>query len=123
MDNNQDLCTHFPFLTVISYLKIEYVGIIQNADNNFISMYVLTQNYTDEMKQEFIECGEDWWWESNRTIPINLFLKTRFAKFKPFLRVFARKECNIISGPVVNLTDMSSKRIKRRTIILVKSDD
>jgi len=123
MTETSEFLEKFPFLTMISYLKNVYVGIIQNADNSFISMYVLTPNYSEEQKLEFLSCGEDWWYESNRSIPINLFLKHRFQQFKPYLRVFARKECAIMGGPMINLTEISNKRLKRRTITLVKSDD
>ena len=123
MTETTEFLEKFPFLTMISYLKNIYVGIIQNADASFISMYVLTPNYSEEQKLEFLACGEDWWYESNRAIPINLFLKNRFVQFKPYLRVFARKECTIMGGPMINLTEISNKRLKRRTIILVKSDD
>jgi hypothetical protein len=123
LHNKALLQESFPFLTVISYLKQEYVGIVQNADNVFLNLYVLSQNFTDDQKKEFLECGEIWWWSSNRTIPINIFLGKRFEPFKPSLKVFVRKECNVLHGPVIDLNNLLNKRIKRRTITLVKSAD
>ena len=67
-----------------------------------------------------MECGDTWWWESNRQIPINMFIKERFAEFKINLRVFASKDTEIVQGPVVNLKDTMNKRVKRRTIQLVR---
>lgn len=113
----------FPFLTIVKYLKTQYIGIVQNADHLFISMYVLDESFTKEMKKEFLEAGEVYWWESNRSIPINLFLQEDFKKFKPFLRVFSKKEAEVIQGPVINLRELMNKRIKRRTITLVRSVD
>lgn len=110
----------FPFLTIVRHLDIEYLGIVQNADNLFVCIYVMDATFNKEMKKEFLSCGETWWWESNRQIPINMFIKDRFAKFKPFLRSFARKETEILQGPVVNLRDMMNRRVKRRTIQLVR---
>ena len=124
MSNNLEfLQENFPFLTVITYLKQEYVGIVQNADSLFLNMYILNQNLPDDLKKDFLECGETWWWSSNRSTPINIFLGKKFEKYKPNLKIFARKECVIIQGPVVDLNNMLSKRVKRRTITLVKTTD
>jgi hypothetical protein len=111
----------FPFLTIVNYLNTQYIGIMQNADSNFVSIYVLDQSFTQEMKKEFLQCGETWWWESNRSIPINLFLRERFKKFKPWLKTFAKKEANVIEGPSINMMDLINRRLKKRTIQLVKS--
>ena len=35
----QELLDEFPFLTLVKYGGNEYVGIIQNVDNNLASMY------------------------------------------------------------------------------------
>lgn len=119
----QILQERFPFLTIVKYLKTQYIGIVQNADHLFISMYVLDESFTTEMKREFLECGEVYWWESNRSIPINLFLQDQFKKFKPYLRVFSKKEAEVLQGPVINLRELMNKRIKRRTITLVRNVD
>jgi hypothetical protein len=111
----------FPFLTIISYLNTEYIGIMQNADTQFVSIYVLDPSFTNEKKRAFLLCGETWWWESNRSIPINLFLGERFKVFKPSLKTFARKEVTIVEGPTINVMDLMNKKFKRRTIQLVKN--
>ena len=111
----------FPFLTIIRYLNSEYIGIVQNSDANFVSIYVLDPGLTQVMKKEFLHCGETWWWESNRMVPINLFLRERFKPFKPYLKTFARKETVLIEGPMVNMMDMVNRKLKRRTIQLVKT--
>lgn len=110
----------FPFLTIVNYLNTEFIGIVQNADQNFISIYILDVNVSQAMKKEFLSCGDTWWWESNRTVPINLFLRDKFKKFKPWLRTFARKETKIIEGPSLNIMDLLNRKLKKRTIQLVK---
>jgi len=111
----------FPFLTIISHLGTEHLGIIQHADNLFVSIYIMDISFTAEMKRNFLECGETWWWESNRTIPINMFLRDRFRPYRNHLKTFARKDTTIIQGPIVNLKDLINKRIKRRTIQLIRN--
>jgi hypothetical protein len=125
MDDNYNriLQERFPFLTIVRYLKTEYIGIVQNADHLFISVYILDENLSLEMKKEFLECGEIYWWESNRSIPINLFLSEQFKKFQPYLKVFSTKEAKVVQGPVVNIRDMMNRRVKRRTITLIRSVD
>lgn len=120
-DTQQVLRDKFPFLTIISYLNQQYIGIIQNFDNQFVSIYILDHTFTTEMKIDFLKCGETWWWESNRSIPINLFLKQEFSKFKTQLRTFARKETVVIEGPTVNMLDLINRKLKKRTIQLVKA--
>ena len=85
-------------------------------------MYVLDASMTADVKAQFIDCGESWWWDSNRSIPINLFLGPRFSQFKPYLRTFATKECKVVCGPLVSLRDFCNKRIKRRTIQLIRQE-
>jgi len=119
-DTKQVLQEKFPFLTIISHLDKEYLGIVQHADTAFVHMYVMDNTFSDQMKVEFLGCGDTWWWESNRQIPINMFVRDRFYVFKPYLRIFSMKETEILQGPVVNLKELMNKRVKRRTIQLVK---
>lgn len=111
----------FPFLTIITYLNKQYIGIIQNSDNHFISMYILDPCFTTEMKMEFLRCGETWWWESNRSVPINLFLREDFKPFKVWLKTFAKKEATVVEGPIVNMMNLINRKLKRRTIQLLKT--
>jgi hypothetical protein len=120
---SDELKDQFPFLSYARYLENEYLGIIQNTDNLFASMYVYNYLPNNEAKKVFLECGEIWWWESNRQLPINVFLKDKFKPFKAVLKTFIKKEFEIIWGPSVSLQDVMNKRIKKRQITLVKKLD
>jgi hypothetical protein len=120
LDTKQVLQEKFPFLTIIRHLDSEYLGIVQNADQTVLHLYVMDNTFNDEMKREFLACGDVWWWESNRQIPINMFIRERFSIFKRYLRIFSMKETEVVQGPVVNLRDLMNKRVKRRTIQLVR---
>ena len=115
-----DLQQRYPFLSVVQYLNNEYLGIIQQADQQFINIYTWDDNWTDIRKKWFLVCGETWWWESNRNIPINLFMGRDFQEFRAVLKTFASKESRVVQGPIVNLREMLNKRVKRRTITLVR---
>lgn len=115
-----ELLKKFPFLAIVSYCGEEYVGIIQNSDGQIINFYDFQAIKTDELKTHFLRMGEQWWWGSNRMIPINLFLKDDFVVFKPCLKTFSAKDIKIIAGHMVSLHNFFKKRIKRRQIQLVK---
>ena len=73
-----NLQENFPFISVINHVNQEYVGIIINQDAQVTSIYDYSAIRTDTEKQQFLELGETWWWESNRQIPINIFLLFNF---------------------------------------------
>lgn len=111
--------TH-PFMSVCSYGNQEYVGIIQNRDDNITTLYDYGSIIDKESKQKFLELGDIWWWESNRLIPINLFLKDEWNLFRSNLKIFNSKSLIILHGYVCNMADLHKRRIKRRSITLVK---
>ena len=86
-------------------------------------MYNFSDINTIESKQLFLELGETWWWESNRSIPINLFLKEEWAVFSSCKMVFNNKNLTILSGPCTSLNDISQKRSKRKSITLIRNID
>lgn len=113
----------YPFLSICKYADNEHVGIILNRDNQVTTMYDFGAIVDSDLKQRFLELGETWWWESNHLIPINIFLKTDWSVFKPYLRTFNNKNLDILHGQVTSLNDLAQKRKKRRSITLVKRVD
>jgi hypothetical protein len=111
--------TH-PFITVVQYAGQDYVGIVQNRDDLVTTIYDYGAIVDSQLKEKFLELGDVWWWESNRQIPIHLFLKQEWILFKPFLRTFNNKSLTLLHGPIVSMTDFQKKRVKRKTITLVK---
>lgn len=102
-------------------LDTEYLGIVINYDQSVTSMYDYSVIRSQQEKQQFLELGESWWWESNRKIPINIFLKQEMLLFKPYIKTFNSKDIKILFGPTVNLGDITEKRIKRKSIQLLKN--
>ena len=115
-----DLKEKFPFLSCIRHGMNEYVGIIQNQDQHVTTMYIYDRIPTQSLKEKFLELGEMWWWESNRTIPINIFLNREFDSFKDHIKTFTTKDVEIIFGVATSLNNVMKKRIIRRNISLVK---
>jgi len=110
----------FPFLSLIRKGDMEFVGIVQNQDTNVISFYDYGRLMQPQDKMRYLKCGEIWWYESNRKLPINIFLKGDFKYFRTTLVTLSLKDVQIVEGPTVKLSDISKKRIKRRTIQLVR---
>ena len=116
----KDIEEKFPFLSVVTYGGSEYVGIINNQDAFITSMYVFTNLQSEEERAKFIELGEVWWWESNRMIPINIFLQKDMMKFKYVLMTMNSKDVKVSFGPTVNLNKLSIKRVKSKSVQLLK---
>lgn len=111
--------TH-PFITVCSYANQDYVGIVQNRDDIVTTIYDYGAIVDPVVKAKFLELGDTWWWESNRLVPINMFLKEEWAVFRPYLRTFINKSLVILHGPVCSMNELHKRRSKRRSITLVK---
>jgi hypothetical protein len=125
MDNSlfEKLTVKYPFLTVCKYAENEYVGIIQNRDQVITSLYDFGMLESQDIKLRYLELGETWWWESNRSIPINIFLRGEWDIFKPCIRTFNNKSLEILAGPCTSLSQISHTKRKRKSITLVRKMD
>jgi hypothetical protein len=117
------LAEKYPFITLCVYASTEYVGIIQNRDDAITTIYDFGSIQDPESKRLFVELANVWWWESNRSIPINIFLKSDWDPFKVYLKTFVNKDLEIIHGPACSLIDMARKKSKRKSITLVRRLD
>jgi hypothetical protein len=117
------LAEKYPFITLCVYANAEYVGIIQNQDDAITTIYDFGSIQEVIEKQRFLELANIWWWESNRSIPINIFLKGEWEAFRPYLRTFTNKDLQILHGPVCSLSEMARKKSKRKSITLVRRLD
>lgn len=125
MGNNifEKLTEKYPFITLCVYANAEYVGVVQNRDDAVTTIYDFGSVQTQEEKLEFLELASIWWWESNRSIPINIFLRKEWDKFRPTLRTFVNKDLEILHGPACSLLDIARKKSKRKSITLVRRLD
>jgi len=117
------LADKYPFITLCVYASTEYVGIIQNKDDAITTIYDFGSIQDMELKRQFLELANVWWWESNRSIPINIFLKSEWDPFKDYLKTFVNKDLEILHGPACSLIDIARKKSKRKSITLVRRVD
>jgi hypothetical protein len=125
MGNNifEKLTEKYPFITLCVYANVEYVGVVQNKDDTVTTIYDFGSIPLQEDKMRFLELATTWWWESNRSIPINIFLRNEWEPFRYTLRTFVNKDLEIIHGPACSLLDISRKKSKRKSITLVRRLD
>jgi hypothetical protein len=123
MINLDEIKEKFPFLSGLRCQTFEYIGIIQNSDDKIISFYDYESIRTPEEKKAFLELGETWWWESNRLLPINIFLQGQMQDFRYCLKTVVNKDIEIMFGSVTSLNNIMRKRIKKRQIQLIRKAD
>jgi hypothetical protein len=116
----EQLTAKYPFMTLCAYSGTEYVGIVQNRDEIITTIYDFGNIKDSETKLLFLELAGVWWWESNRSIPINIFLKKEWELFRPYRRTFINKDLEILCGPVCSLSDITRRKSKRKSIMLVQ---
>jgi hypothetical protein len=121
MSAANDFQDNYPFISCVKSNDVEYVGIIINLDDYVTSIYDIAVIKTPDERTLFLEMGEIWWWESNRKIPINIFLKKEMQFFRYTIKTFNSKDIDVMFGPTVNLSEIAEKRIKRKSIQLVRT--
>jgi len=116
----QKLADKYPFITLCVYATNEYVGIVQNRDDIITTIYDFGNVKDLEQKRRYLDLANTWWWESNRSIPINIFLRGEWDEFRGCLRTFVNKDLEILHGPVCSLNDIARRKSKRKSITLVR---
>jgi hypothetical protein len=116
-----DILKEFPFLNLIKYNGVELVGVIQNSDEKITSFYDFNSINTPDLKELFLKFCDEWWFESNRMLPINIFIGRDMSAFKHCLRTYNTKEVEILHGQVTSLSTILKKKSKRRQVTLIRT--
>ena len=114
------LSENHPYISICSYASQDYVGIIQNRDDSVTTIYDYGAIVIPDLRTRYLELGDIWWWESNRMIPINIFLKEDWGQFRYVVKTLLTKEVTLIAGHTVKLMDLASKRTKRKMVQLMR---
>lgn len=121
MDKEKEqLLEKFPFLCILEKGTLEYVGICINHDSHVVTFYDIGAIPSTEDKKSLLELGAQWWEESNRKIPINIFMKKEMFDYKPYVKSIVSKDVKIVAGHTLDLKKISTKRIKRKNIQLIR---
>jgi len=109
-----------PFMTHLTYGGNNYLCIVQNKNNTLTHIYDFGEIHDKEDQKKFLQLGDEWWWQSNRKIPINIFFRSEWNPFRFTRKSFNSRDVKIISGPVVSLSEINQRRTKRKSITLIK---
>lgn len=120
--NEDEVLKKLPFLNVICHNEVELVGVIQNSDDKITSFYDFDSIQGQELKEAFLKYCDEWWYESNRMLPINIFIGKDMALFKHCLKTFSTKEVNVMHGPITSLENILKRGNKKnRQITLIRT--
>ncbi len=116
----ENLSKNFPWITVLTYVEKEYVGVVINQDPQVTTLYDWEMIRDFSQRERFVEMADAWWWESNRQIPINIFMIREAQEFKYAIKTLTTKDVRIDLGPCMRLDQIMTKRVKRRSITLIR---
>lgn len=119
----EDTRSKYEFMTFVVMKDDIVVGIVQNETPKVLMIYQFDLLRTTEEKELFLHYGDEWWWESNHAVPINLYIGDRFEVFEYVLRGYPRKPIEGIIGPTFSLAERYLRRIRKKRIEIVVHRD
>lgn len=107
----------YPFFSILVMRDGHQVpGIIQNSSSSLVWLYHFEEISTPALRKQFLDYGKLWWNQSDRSIPIEVFIGTDFDIFRPHLKGHPRKNIDTIHGHMVDLGETFRRRIKRKIV-------
>jgi len=97
------------------------VGIVQNETLKMMMFYDFGRIRAEDDKREFLAVADEWWWESNQSIPVNAYAGDRFDKFDHILHGYPKKIVQEVIGPTFSLSNKYLKRIKKKKIEIISN--
>lgn len=111
--------TYPPYVTVLEHDGNIYYGIIKIKSKQYTTLYCF-HLMEESHQKDLLDLADTWWWQSNRSIPICLFMQEEMEIYENYTHRFNTDSVTFISGPAISLSDLPTKRIKRRNITLKK---
>lgn len=105
--DKQKLLERFPFIAVVASTSNqnlpETIGIVLGSNKNTITILDISR-ITDAKKfSHFLNICQDWWWYSNRNIPVNLYYPNEIEEFMVHVKHYSSKSYAVITGHVASL--------------------
>lgn len=122
MDHIEQITQRYPFLTLLRQGTKEYICLVQNSDEQVITFYDINMLSNPEDRALLLDLAEIWWNESNRIVPIDIFMRQHMSAFRYILKTINQKDIEVVFGPVTSLNKLLTKRIKRRQVRLIRED-
>jgi hypothetical protein len=109
----------YEFMTFVVFKDDIILGIVQNETPKVLMLYQFDLFHSTAEKEQFLQFGDEWWWGSNHSVPINLFIGDRFEAFEYVLRGYPRKPIEEMIGPTFSLADRYLRRVRKKRVELV----
>ena len=109
--------TGFPFITLIQYRKLPMLGIVDNADDSTLRVFVLDLCGPEGIKEEDIIAVASDWYDNNRSnypISIEFSRKGIVSSTSKIYRALNIEFVSRVIGPVPKYPMGDVKSIKRR---------
>jgi hypothetical protein len=115
----EDTRMKYEFMTFIVMKDDVVVGIVQNETPKILMIYQFDMLRTSDEREQFLQFGDEWWWGSNHSIPINRFIGDRFERFEYVLKGYPRKPIEEVIGPTFSLAERYLRRVRKKKIEVV----
>ena len=97
------------------------VGIVQNESQKMVMFYDYEKIRGHEARKKFLRFGDQWWWGSNQSIPVDSFIGDDFDHFHEALTGYPKKSIDETHGPTFSLHEQYLKRVKKKKIEIVNT--
>lgn len=110
----------FPFIShLLTNDGRNFYGIIVNCDKNSISFINLEKIHSQDEFISLMKMSQNWWWYSNRSIPLNIFYRKDTQYFMQYTTHLPYKTTEVRSGHIASLQkilDNTRTNRKNRTL-------
>lgn len=95
------------------------VGIIQNENMKMVMLYDFEKIREASDRKRFLEYGDEWWWGSNQSVPVDNFIGDDFDCYHAALTGYPKKSISQLIGPSFSIQEQYLKRIKKKKIEII----
>lgn len=110
--------TNFPFMAVMEMNDKEYMGIILNSDKSSVTFIDFSKIPNTAEVKRLVNIGMNWWWYSNRSIPLNLFYYEDVLPYMEYVSSLPAKNTEVICGHVCSLEKLINRKYYRKNKVL-----
>lgn len=104
----------FPFLAMIEFADETHIGIVLNKDKHSITFIDFNKIHSSEKLKKIINIGMNWWWYSNRAIPLNLFYYEDVLPYMQHVTSLPAKTSEVLCGHVCSLETLIDRKYYRK---------
>lgn len=121
--DKEKIRTGFPYFSVIQTSdETEYIGIILSHNKSIMSFIDVSLINSKPEFTKLIELCQQWWWYSNRLIPINLYYHDDMKPYMQYVVHVSSKTSTVLFGHSTSLetvVEINKNSRKNRTLKII----